>query len=51
MKAPAPLNMSAMASAWDNPIAFARELSNYYSQLEETGHRPVTHHWTERETP
>lgn len=48
MKAPAPLNMTAMANAWDNPAAFARELNNYYSQLEASGHRLPTHDWTER---
>lgn len=50
MKAPAPLNLTAMASAWDDPVAFARELNRYYSQLAESGHHAPTHHWTERET-
>lgn len=48
MSAPAPLNMTAMASAWDDPIAFARELANYYKQLEASGHRPRPHDWTEQ---
>lgn len=48
MTAPAPLNLSAMSSAWDNPTAFARELSVYYTQLEASGHRPHAHDWTER---
>jgi len=47
MSAPAPLNMKAMASAWDDPIAFARELANYYSQLEASGHRLPAHDDTE----
>ena len=49
MTAPAPLNMTAMSAAWDDPIAFARELANYYAQLEASGHRLPTHDWTERQ--
>ncbi|GAA1250784.1 hypothetical protein JOF42_002443 [Microbacterium phyllosphaerae] len=48
MKAPAPLNLKAMSSAWDDPVAFARELNRYYSQLEASGQRLPTHDWTER---
>ncbi|KJL18492.1 hypothetical protein RN51_03326 [Microbacterium oxydans] len=48
MSTPAPLNLTAMASAWDAPIAFARELANYYAQLEASGHRLPTHDWTEK---
>lgn len=46
MSAPKPVNMRAMSDAWDDPIAFARELHNYYSQLEASGHRLPAHDWT-----
>lgn len=46
MTAPAPLNMRAMADAWDDPVAFASELHRYYSQLEASGHRLPAHDWT-----
>lgn len=48
--APKPLNMRAMSNAWDDPIAFARELSRYYTQLEASGHRQPAHDWTRRTT-
>jgi hypothetical protein len=32
-----------MANAWDDPIAFARELHDYYAQLEASGHRVPVH--------
>ncbi|MCK2022764.1 hypothetical protein KZC52_07505 [Microbacterium sp. kSW2-24] len=44
--APKPLNLRAMSNAWDNPIAFASELSLYYSQLEASGHRQPARDWT-----
>lgn len=47
MSAPKPLNMRAMSEAWDDPIAFARELHRYYSQLEASGHRLPAHDWTQ----
>ena len=37
--APKPLNFRALSNAWDDPLAFARELSRYYKQLEASGHR------------
>ncbi|SDR83270.1 hypothetical protein [Microbacterium paraoxydans] len=40
--APKPLNFRALSKAWDDPIAFARELSQYYRQLEASGHRQPT---------
>lgn len=36
--APAPLNLTAMADAWDNPIAFAAALNAYYAQLSDQGY-------------
>lgn len=36
--APKPKNFRALANAWHEPIAFARELSAYYAQLRESGH-------------
>lgn len=36
--APAPANLRAMSDAWDNPVAFGRELAQYYKQLRESGH-------------
>ena len=47
MSAPKPLNMRAMSEAWNDPIAFARELHRYYSQLEASGHRLPAHDWTQ----
>lgn len=47
MGAPKPLNMRAMSAAWDDPVAFARELHKYYSQLEASGHRLPAHDWTQ----
>ncbi|WP_144881128.1 hypothetical protein [Microbacterium paraoxydans] len=44
--APKPLNFRALSNAWDDPVAFARELSRYYSQLEASGHRQPTRDWT-----
>ncbi|MEZ7755591.1 hypothetical protein O5Y58_08760 [Microbacterium paraoxydans] len=44
--APKPLNFRALSNAWDDPLAFARELSHYYSQLEASGHRQPTRDWT-----
>jgi hypothetical protein len=44
--APKPLNFRALSNAWDDPLAFARELSRYYSQLEASGHRQPTRDWT-----
>lgn len=38
MTAAKPANFRALADAWDSPIAFATELSRYYSQLAECGH-------------
>lgn len=49
MSAPKPLNMRAMSAAWDDPIAFARELHKYYTQLEASGHRLPAHDWTNTE--
>lgn len=46
--APKPLNLRAMSNAWDNPIAFASELSRCYAQLEASGHRQLTRDWTTR---
>lgn len=51
MSAPKPLNFKAMADAWDNPIAFARELNRYYAQLAESGARQEPHDWTEPTIP
>ncbi len=44
--APKPLNFRALSNAWDDPLAFARELSRYYSQLAASGHRHPTRDWT-----
>jgi len=44
--APKPLNFRALSNAWDDPIAFARELSHYYRQLEASGHRQPARDWT-----
>lgn len=44
--APKPLNFRALSNAWDDPIAFARELSHYYHQLEASGHRKPARAWT-----
>jgi len=44
--APKPLNFRALSNAWNDPIAFARELSRYYSQLEASGHRQRPRDWT-----
>lgn len=44
--APKPLNFRALSNAWDDPIAFARELSRYYRQLEASGHRAPARDWT-----
>ena len=41
--APRPLNFRALADAWDDPVAFARELHKYYAQLQASGHR-LPHH-------
>lgn len=38
MSAPPPLNLTALAAAWDNPIAFAAQLNAYYAQLEQQGY-------------
>lgn len=38
MTAPKPANFRALADAWDSPIAFATELSKYYSQLTDAGY-------------
>lgn len=40
--APMPANFTALSSAWDDPTAFARELHQYYRQLETTGDRIPT---------
>ena len=48
MSAPKPINMQAMAEAWEDPVAFARELHKYYTQLEASGHRLPAHDWTNR---
>lgn len=37
--APPPLNLAAMANAWNDPVAFAAQLASYYRQLEEAGLR------------
>lgn len=45
MSAPKPSNFSAMADAWQDPIAFSRELDAYYAELRKAGHsdvRPIT---------
>lgn len=39
MRAPKPINLQAMADAWDDPIAFAAQLATYYKQLELVGYR------------
>lgn len=51
--APKPLNFRALSDVWDDPIAFARELSAYYRQLEASGHRQPARDWTiaVRKTP
>lgn len=49
MTAPKPLNMRAMANAWDDPVKFAAELHRYYQQLEASGHRLPQHDWTTNE--
>lgn len=52
--APKPLNFRALSKAWDDPVAFARELSQYYRQLEASGHRQPARDWTtalRKETP
>lgn len=46
MRTPKPLNMRAMADAWNNPAAFATELARYYRQLEASGHRLPAHDYT-----
>lgn len=46
MSAPKPLNMRAMSQAWDDPVAFARELARYYQHLEASGHRVPAHDYT-----
>lgn len=43
--APMPTNFRAMSDAWDNPIAFAKEVHQYYQQL--GTNEP---HWTEKTT-
>ena len=51
MSAPKPANFQALVDAWDSPIAFASELSRYYSQLEDSGLRmPAPDITTERAT-
>ena len=51
MIAPPPLNLAAMADAWNNPIAFAAQLQTYYAQLEREGYRlPTPDITTERKT-
>lgn len=39
-----------MSDAWDNPVAFVRELSRYYRQLERTGHRVPAREWADGPT-
>jgi hypothetical protein len=39
--APKPDNFDAMSDAWDNPVAFAREVAVYNTQLVEAGHAPM----------
>lgn len=39
MTASRPLNLAAMADAWNDPIAFAAQLASYYQQLERSGYR------------
>jgi len=39
MSAPPPVNLHAMADAWNDPIAFAAQLNAYYRQLEQCGYR------------
>lgn len=48
MSAPKPLNFRAMSNAWDDPIAFARELNKYYAQLAESGSRTLPPDWTDQ---
>lgn len=50
MTVPAPLNMRAMSNAWDDPVAFARELHRYHRQLQASGHRLPAHDWTASES-
>lgn len=38
MSAPPPLNLAAMADAWNDPLAFAAQLNAYYAQLEQEGY-------------
>lgn len=35
-RAAKPINFEAMSDAWNDPIAFARELNTYYAQLRES---------------
>lgn len=46
MSAPAPLNLHAMADAWDSPAAFAAQLALYYRQLRESEHIIQDIDWT-----
>lgn len=43
--APKPRNFRAMTNAWNDPVAFAKEITLYYSQLEASGHRVPTRDW------
>lgn len=45
MKAPKPLNFRAMSNAWNDPVAFARELNAYYAQLAEAGAQQTQADW------
>lgn len=41
---PAPANLDAMSAAWNDPVAFAREVSTYNTQLREAGFPPTYEH-------
>jgi len=49
--APKPVNLRAMSDAWDNPVAFAKELAQYYQQLELSGYRAPTRNIYEPREP
>lgn len=46
--APKPENFRALADAWNDPYAFAREQQVYYTQLARERANGIPPHWTER---
>lgn len=50
-KIPAPLNLAAMADAWEDPVAFAAQIATYYAQLEREGFRSPTPDITNERNP